>query len=79
MNAGTVQRTKILWREIEPELQKGLLLVMQALVDAESLDTVRMLQGKAKAYRDLMRFPESLEARLSEADAQTLANRNGGV
>ena len=79
MNAGTVQRAKILWREIEPEIAKGLEIVKNALVDAESIDTVRMLQGKAKAYRDLMKFPESLEARLSEAEAALIASRKGAA
>lgn len=51
-------KTSALWPLLKAKLQSELQKTMIALVDAPDSDTVRLLQGRALAYRTILTFPE---------------------
>lgn len=65
ITAQTVTFLRGVWAsDITPILEANLHQVHLALVQAETIDQVRMLQGKAKAYLAMLKLPEALAAQL---------------
>jgi len=62
-----LKQLQVVWPAVKAHLERHLLVTMTALVDAVENDTVRLLQGRALAYRTLLNLPNEL-ATLASAD-----------
>ena len=55
----TVDLLRAAWTQgVQEVLDRNIEIEMTALVKAESIDTVRALQGKIRAYQAMRTFPE---------------------
>jgi hypothetical protein len=59
-----VARLRTLWPTVIPALEEQLQIVSQAMLDAETSDQWRILQGKGKVWRAMLTFPEQIAARI---------------
>jgi len=45
---------------MDRKISEDLYDTMVALVDASEIETVRLLQGRAKAYRTILKYPQQV-------------------
>lgn len=60
----TLSNIKAIWPDVLEYIDREYQITLEALVSAESVDTLRMLQGKAKSFRQLKTLPATLENQL---------------
>jgi len=63
-----VANLRVHWPDVVEVLEEDLARIHAGLVAAENIETIRLLQGQAKALKKLMSLPEALAMRLAEEE-----------
>jgi len=68
LTPSAVANIRVHWPDVVVELEKELGRIHAALVAAENIETIRMLQGQAKAMKKMITLPEALAMLIEEEE-----------
>lgn len=71
INKAVVALARSLWIELKPEFDRQIQVLHVALEKADTIETVRLLQGRLLGYREFLGLPQRLETLLDHDEKET--------